>query len=83
MNPKNIAVWHLKKAYKNISDMLEMINNEENYLDILTKSKETQLEIKTAKSILLINYLKKCTKDFVTHRNNNRIPEIMKVFKYR
>lgn len=83
MKPKNIAIWHLKKAYKNISDMLEMINHNDNYLDILTKSKEAQLEIKTAKSILLVNYLKKCTKDFVTQNNTGKIPEIMKVFKYR
>ncbi len=80
---KKIITNHLIRAKKDISVMIDMLNNDSNCIDVIMKSKEAQLEIESAKRIIIDSYLEKCAKDWIHNNKQENIDELIKVFNYR
>lgn len=80
---KTVVANHLKKAEKNILIMMDMLNNNDNCINVLLKSKEAQLEIESARRILIDGYLEKCVSEWLRSNKQENIDELIKVFNYR
>lgn len=77
------AIQHLKKASTDLSYMLIMINNNVNCIDVIKKSKNAQLEIKAARAIILESYMEKSITGLIKYKKQEKLEEIMKLFRYR
>lgn len=77
------AKQHLKKASIDLSYMLTMINNNINCIDVIKKSKNAQSEIKAARAIILQSYMEKSITDLIQYNKQEKLEEIMKLFRYR
>ncbi len=80
---KTLVANHLKRAEKNISTMIDMLNNNDNCIYVLMKSKEAQLEIGSARRIIIDGYLEKCASEWIRNNKQKNIDELIKVFNYR
>ena len=80
---KTLVANHLVRAKKDISIMLDMLNNGSNCIEVIMKSKEAQLEIESAKRIIIDSYLEKCATEWLGNNKQENIDELIKVFNYR
>ena len=80
---KTLVANHLKRAKKDISSMIDMLNNNNNCIDIIMKSKDAQLEIESARRIIIDGYLEKCATELLRNNKQENIHELIKVFTYR
>jgi DNA-binding FrmR family transcriptional regulator len=78
-----IVAQHLKRASNNVTDMISMISENSDCIDVLRKSKEVQREIEIARKLLLESYMKRCATDLIRNNKQEKLEEIVKLFRYR
>lgn len=69
---KKTAIRHLKDASDYISKVITMLENDSNFVEVFTKSKEVQFHIHLAKKLLLENYFQKCLTEYYKGNNEKK-----------
>lgn len=78
-----VALQHLKKASNHLTNMVALMNGNDQCINILRESKSAQAEIKAARVKLLDAYFEKCAKKLIENGREDVMKDVVKLFKYR
>jgi DNA-binding FrmR family transcriptional regulator len=83
---RNTVEHRLKIARGHLDKVLEMVENGQYCIDILTQSQAVQAALREADALILENHLKTCVADAVVRNGGEKekaVAEVVKVFRKR